>query len=124
LLLALLLLLPGQALAGPPEGVSGRMALDEAADGLRQYRREADSRRRADCLKRLAPTGDPRAAVALGEALSDRSQPVSAAACDGLVDHYAPRALLEQFGERWLTARQWLRVNEAELRRRAKELPR
>jgi hypothetical protein len=34
LLASLLLLLPGQALAGPPERVSGRMVVDEVSEGL------------------------------------------------------------------------------------------
>ena len=38
LLAVLALALPGKAVAGPPEGVSGKMVLDEAADGLRRYR--------------------------------------------------------------------------------------
>jgi hypothetical protein len=36
LALALRLALPGPAPAGPPEGASGRMVLDEVADGLRK----------------------------------------------------------------------------------------
>ena len=35
--LAVALSLPGKAVAGPPEGVSGKMVFDEVAEGLRRY---------------------------------------------------------------------------------------
>src|SRR5438309_980167 len=89
-LLALLAVLsPGPvALAGPPEAVSGRMVLDEVADGLRRYRNEGDVGKRMEILWRLAPTGDPRVAVALGEALSDPSPGVRLSAGHALTRHY------------------------------------
>ena len=39
------------------------MVLDEVADGLRQYRKEANPEKRVGWLKKLAPTRDPRVAV-------------------------------------------------------------
>jgi hypothetical protein len=42
----LALVLPGQAVAGPPEGMSGKMVFDEVADGLRKYRKEEDEEKR------------------------------------------------------------------------------
>jgi hypothetical protein len=40
-------LAPGNALAGPPEGVSGKMEfVDEVAAGLRAYGRETDELKR------------------------------------------------------------------------------
>ena len=50
----LALLTPNRAVAGPPEGVSGKMVLDEVADGLRQYRKEKDQGKRVKLLERLA----------------------------------------------------------------------
>ena len=74
--LALLgLLVPGRpALAGPPEGVSGRIVLDEVWDGLRQYRAEKDPERRIRLLEKLAPSRDPRVAVVLGEAMESPAE--------------------------------------------------
>jgi hypothetical protein len=111
LLIALLLLLPGQALAGPPEGVSGRMAFDAVADGLRKYAKETDPEMRAGRLAALAPSQDPRVAVALGEAMQDPSPAVLAAA------HYGA-------GTSTAEVCAWWKQNEADLRRRAKLLPR
>ena len=67
LLTVLALTLPGEAIAGPPEGVSGKMVLDEVAEGLRRFRRDEDWIKRLRLLERLAPTQDPRVAVLLGE---------------------------------------------------------
>jgi hypothetical protein len=58
--------LPGQALAGPPEGVSGRMVLDEVAIWVGQYRKADDDVRMA-MLKKLRRANDPRIAVELVE---------------------------------------------------------
>ncbi|HEX5270274.1 MAG TPA: hypothetical protein VFW33_07305 [Gemmataceae bacterium] len=124
LLAALVLLAPGKVVAGPPKGASGKMVFDEVADGLRRYANEKNGRRRAELLRRLAPTHDPRVALALGKGLGDPSFPVHAAACDCLVDYYAPRDLLESLGSRWMTACQWWNANEADPRRRAAQLPR
>jgi hypothetical protein len=55
--------MPGQIiLAGPPEGVSGRMVLDEVADGLRKFRKERNLVRCIECLKQLTPAQEPRVA--------------------------------------------------------------
>src|SRR5690242_17479371 len=69
LLLASLRVLAPASLAGPPDAPSGRLALDEVADGLRKYHKEKNRAKRLEWLRRLAPTGDPRVGVALGEAL-------------------------------------------------------
>src|SRR5262245_9426411 len=85
--LALLLCLPAVAPATPPEPVvpaSGRMVQlhDEVSEGLQKYRRETDPQRRAEWLLWLAMARDPRAAVALGEALGDPSEQLrTTAAC-------------------------------------------
>ena len=117
LLIALLLLLPGQALAGPPEGVSGRMAFDAVADGLRKYAKETDPEMRAGRLAALAPSQDPRVAVALGEAMQDPSPAVLAAAFRGAAAYYGA-------GTSTAEVCAWWQENEADLRRRASELPR
>jgi hypothetical protein len=116
-LLLALLALPPATRAGPPEAPSGKMVRDDVADGLLRYRRTTDPERRRALLRRLAPTGDPRVAVVLGEAL----------AADGLA--YPEIVLLAEF---YLPSEKrgstdsvwdWWRDNEAELRRRAGQLP-
>jgi len=130
LLLASLLLLPGQALAGPPEGVSGRMALapDEVADGLRKYRLTKGRKERGDLLCRLAlaSSKDPRVAVALGEALGDKDlSPLARDLLAGCGYVMPPDVIVLVIGpEPYYFAEDWWKANEADLRRRAKALPR
>ena len=69
LLASLLLLLPGHALAEPPESVSSRMAFDEVADALQKRQKETNNDKHVLRLRKLAPTVDPRVALALGELL-------------------------------------------------------
>jgi hypothetical protein len=57
----------------PDPAAAQQFAEDPVAVLLSRYRAEADPGRRAELLKRLARSGDPRAAVALGEALTDRA---------------------------------------------------
>jgi hypothetical protein len=126
LLAALALLPPVKALAGPPEGPSGKMAFDTVADGLRKYHKEKDPEKHIRWLEKLAPTHDPRVAIALGEYYYH-------AICVGddtyhdltgvINTHYASH--LKGNGELpvWLPVT-WWKENEADLRRRAAHLPR
>jgi hypothetical protein len=62
-----LLALPGAAppaAAGPPEGVSGRMVLDEVTDKLTRLRVEKDAKRKLALVKELGPVRDARVTVA------------------------------------------------------------
>ena len=63
------LAMPGKAVAGPPEGASGKMGLlrDEVADGLRKYRRTKNDEKCFEWLLQVGPTRDPRIGVVLGE---------------------------------------------------------
>jgi hypothetical protein len=76
----------------------------------------------------LAPTRDARVAVALGEALGDAALEVRSAAAAGLLGHYIGLADLLAKPPARLTEEQealrWWKGHEADLRRRAKELPR
>jgi hypothetical protein len=112
----------GQAvLAGPPEGPSGRMALDEVEDGLRSYRLEQNLEKRAEWLKRLAPTKDPRVAVALGEMMGCDDKSIQVTAAILIIVHYTDPV---QAGCNFIGyARAWWKKNEADLRRRAKQVP-
>jgi hypothetical protein len=117
-ILALLALVPAPAFAGPPERPSARMTFDEVADGLRKYRRQADVDRRIGWLERLAPTGDSRVAVALGEALAaPDSAEVQRRAGYLLCKYFCPPCDYD-------ISRLWWRECEADLRRRAALLPR
>ena len=121
--LAVALTLPGTALAGPPKGVSGKMALDEVADGLRKYRMETDPHLRIERLRRLSRTRDPRVGIALGEALSDDSPIVVFSVANQYLDYFSTK----EFGTRYrfpvgLAREQW-QTEAADLRRRAKQLP-
>jgi hypothetical protein len=121
MLATLALLLHGTMRAGPPEGASGKMALDKVADGLRKYRNAATAEQRAVLLYNLAETRDVRVAVALGEALSDAELGDGAAIMLACCYRPQPRLLFaDAIGE----SRRWWKANEADLRRRAAQLPR
>jgi len=110
-LLVLLVLAPVTP-AGPPGRVSGRMAFDEVSEGLRKYRAEKDPEKRVRWLEKLAPTGDPRVYVALLD--FDYSDVPKSELRDR-----AHEVVLVITGQS-----QWWGVDDAEMRRRAKELPR
>ncbi len=120
-------LLTGNTLGGPPEGVSGRMVLDEVAHGLRQYRKETDKGKRALWLEKLGRNHDVRVTVALGEWLEqeqDGSDDFVAVGCmlvRHVLGHPGPCGTNEQQAR---SAARWWNENNADLRRRAKELPR
>jgi hypothetical protein len=116
LLVLLLPLVAVPAAAAPPDQPSGQMVLDEVADGLRRYRREHDPGRRRALLWRLAPTRDPRVAVALGELFVEEA---AIPAVRLLAEFYLPE---EKRGSTDAVC-DWWRANEADLRRRAAELP-
>jgi hypothetical protein len=91
LLAPLLLLLPGQAFAGPPAGVSGQMALerDAIADGLTACAKQKDAERRIALLERLAKSHDPRVAVALGALVEGPADDIGERASCALLWHYS-----------------------------------
>jgi hypothetical protein len=125
LLAALALLPPGKAVAGPPDGASGRIVFDEVGAGLDRYRKEKDPEKRAKWLEKLAPIRDPRVAVALGEALGNWNEKVRWAALSLILKYYCPPPReLEMFSTAALPrkADDWWKANEADLRRRAAQL--
>jgi hypothetical protein len=123
MVLALFLLLSSQVFARPPEGLSGKMVLDEVADGVRRYRRSAAPLTRIAWLRKLAPTRDPRVAVIIGDALSDDSSEVARVAVQLVDEYYYPGigALSRHLSK--LIAKRWWEEHEADFRRRAKLLP-
>jgi hypothetical protein len=118
-LLVLALSLPGKAIAGPPEGVSGKMVLDEVADGLRKYRKEKDAVKRLRLLEKLAPTRDPRVAIVLVEARPSASRLGQEGIL--LIDYFIKGTRFHSGNTVWVDG--WWEANEVELRRRAKQLP-
>jgi hypothetical protein len=130
----LALLAPGKASAGPPEGASGKMMFDEVADGLRRYRRDISEDRKLERLRRLAPTGDLRVVVLLGEELSSPSEAIRLEAARALLLIYAApkyqtyqdRLIIDLARDIWRLNAHYFRemANEAVLRRRAAQLPR
>ena len=118
LLTLALVALPGTAArAGPPDEPSGKMVRDDVAEGLLRYRKATDSERRRALLRQLAPTGDPRVAVALGEALASDGFPYPEVAL--LAEFFLPPAKRGSTDSVW----DWWRDNEDDLRRRAERLP-
>jgi hypothetical protein len=126
LLVLLVLLLPAAAWAGPPAAPSGAIKFDAVGDALRKYSKETNPKRRVEWLSRLAVTHDPRVGVALGEALEDPSEDVQAGAARQLVLHFSPYAWVPMRDDvEWImTAETVWRQCGADLRRRAKQLPR
>jgi hypothetical protein len=118
--------LPSLSFAGPPEAVSGRMDVDEVSQALRRYQHEFDEDRRVNWLRKVAPTRDPRVGVAMGEYLSAGNPfPHQISVAWMLTEHFMPSPVLhDDVVEQTKAARLWWRDNEADLRRRAKQLPR
>jgi hypothetical protein len=113
--------------AGPPDTPSGVMVLDEVAHGLREYRKASEPARRIAWLKRLAPSKDPRVAIALAEESVGDTPTLGADARQYmallLVKHYVPQDQWLSGAKFTATALRWWEANGAELRRRARQLP-
>jgi hypothetical protein len=75
-------------------------------------------------LRRLAPTRDARVAVALGEALGDPAGCLGGPAGCLLHDYFDIGGIDPRAPGPDAAARTWWATNEADLRRRAKALPR
>ncbi len=113
-------------IAGPPEKASGKMVLDEVAEGLRRYRKESNLAKRVDWLEKFAPTRDPRVAIALNEAITGASGQLPESMwfrVAYLLDDYYLRNT-KFHSEKHINLAGWWEANEADLRRRAKLLPR
>jgi hypothetical protein len=137
LVAALALPSPGRADAGPPEGLSEMMKMimfDEVAEGLRQYRKEKDPKKRLAWLQTLGATGDPRVALALVDAANNQNgDDLDCEAADLLWWYYASPDAASHRGlaNHDLVSppagkgfRPWWKANEADIRRRAAQLPR
>ena len=128
ILLALLLLLPGQVIAGPPEGASGGMVLepDPIADGLTAYAKMKDPERRIARLERLARSCDPRVAVVLAGLVEGPENDIGERAGFALLWHYSdvelkPRRLS---APKQVLARRWWADHGEELYRQVRRLRR
>ena len=116
------MVVPWAAVAGPPEGVSGRMAFDQVADGLRLNATTKDPDERMALLERLVESRDPRVAVALANVLSDPGDGYATTAGCLLLWTYGGHVPV--LGRAREDAHAWWARHGADLRRRAKELPR
>ena len=124
----------GNAFAGPPDGVSGKMEFDRVAEGLRKYHKETDPEKRLAWLQTLGATGDPRVALALVDAANNQNgDDLDCEAADILWWHYASPDAASRRGivnlqalkaPRGSSFRAWWKKNEADVRRRAALLPR
>jgi hypothetical protein len=124
LALPLLLFVVPAAPAETSERPSGRMVLDEVWDGLRRYRAEKEPRKRVAYLEKLAPTRDPRVAVAMGEFLFWANAPEDLVSVGVLMARYfLPQPVGGARIKQFEAAVDWWRANEADLRRRAEQLP-
>jgi hypothetical protein len=123
LLVALGLLSPGKAVAGPPEGAPGKMTFDAVADGLRRYHRERDMDKCIPLLQRLAPTKDPRVAVAMGEFCENERRAGLPPGINSCLYIAAQDLLRLYYISTDQSANEWWDRNKADLRRRAAQLP-
>jgi hypothetical protein len=127
LLAGLDLSLPRNAVAGPPEAVSGKMVLDELTDKLTRVRVEKHPKRKLALVKELGPVRDARVTVALMEIVlkAQREDPLLIdASCLLYQYHISDNDKATLTAIDWTLCRQWWEKHEAEVRRRASQLPR
>jgi hypothetical protein len=113
--------------AGPPEGVSGRMVLDELTEKLARLRVEKDPNRKLALVKELGPVRDPRVTVALMEIVltAQRADPLLIDVSVLLYQYHIPdNDKISLTAIDWTLCRQWWEKHEADVRRRAAQLPR
>ncbi len=122
LFLVYALLSPREAVAGPPEKVSGAMKFDSVTDGLKKYRKMTDLDKRQALLERLAATRDPRVDILLGELLSSDEEEEVFVASGVLLRHHFPQRPYS-LDDYYRLPRDWWKGHEADLRRRARQLP-
>jgi hypothetical protein len=102
------------------------MAFYEVADGLRKYRAEKDPERRDRWLRTLAGSRDVRVEVVLGE-LREAGVADGASEAANRLGFEAHCLLARHYGLMGYSdaeIRRWWADNEADLRRRASQLPR
>jgi hypothetical protein len=132
--LAVLAVVSPTVAASPPEKVAGVMTFDAVANGLRKYAKETDQAKRIRSLEKLAPTGDPRVAIALWEtqfSFTDETpedEKRLRAKIGDLLDHYFVSGTrfhhVDEGGGQLFETGAWWDATEADLRRRAARLPR
>jgi hypothetical protein len=98
---------------------SQQVVLDRAGARLERYHQETNPAKRAALLRGLAPSRDPRVAVALGEALADRSLAVRVAATYGLLNHHLPAPVEGGTEQHMKAAARWWKANQDRLGRHA-----
>jgi hypothetical protein len=128
-----LLLMPTKAVADLPEDGSGQMVVDEVCEAIRQYQKEKDEEKRSARLIKLGQTRDPRVAIILGEML--HGPPHVKLMAVVILLNFLPAPVdrlivlekdssVDSVVHQWYEdVEQWWEKNEADLRRRAKQLP-
>ena len=117
---------PVQAVAGPPEGVSAKMVLDELTDKLTRLRVVKDPKRKLMLVKELGPVRDARVTVALMEIVlkAQRQDPWLIDASSLLYQYHIPDSdKISLTAIDWTLCRQWWEKHEADVRHRAAQLP-
>jgi hypothetical protein len=120
------LLMPARAVAELPEEGSGQMVVDEVREGLQQYQKEKDVGKRIKLLEKLAPTRDSRVAVMLGDVLDGPIIIGEDGRAQNRAEHTASHLLLKKYylpPQCDQAPHDWFKRNEADLRRRAMQLP-
>ena len=95
--------------------------VDEVTGGLKESRRETNVNKRFELFERLADTHDPRVAVELAGIANNPADDWGELAGLILCWHYAD--LHPSLGSGRKSAQVWWKKHEADLRRRAKQLP-
>jgi hypothetical protein len=125
LLLAVLSLLPAsRVVAGPPPAVSSQLVLEPVTEKLIRLRLESDPKRKLALVKQLGPIRDARVTVALMELVlnAQREDAVLLHATFLLCKYHIPDKDVVP-PKYWTLCRLWWENNEADVRRRAKQLP-
>jgi hypothetical protein len=110
-------MLQQSAVADLPATTSQEMVVDAVAEALRLYRSETEDSRRRAILWKLAPTRDPRVALALGEFLESAALPYPEISL--LAKLYLPEEKRGSTDAVW----DWWREKKSELLRLAAGLP-
>jgi len=91
------------------------------ARGGHGYQKGKDQKKRIALLTKLAPSRDPRIAITLWEHADNRADDTRIEAIILLADHFVKGTRFAT--DKGLLIGEWWEANEAELRRRAKQLP-
>jgi hypothetical protein len=124
LLVAAVHVVPAKAAAAPPPAVSSKHVLEPMTEKLIRLRLESDPKRKLALVRQLGPIRDARVTVALMEIVLKARQEDALLmyASSLLCEYHIPEKDLLP-AKFWTVCRLWWENNEADVRRRAKQLP-